>query len=111
MLADRQIVRMGVSKVKSRIGEALGRVMHGQFVVITKHGSPKAAIISIAEFEKLTQPNEPQPDLLGGLSQEYDAMLARMQTPEARRQMKAAFDASPNELAQAALRFACKHFR
>jgi antitoxin Phd len=36
------------------------------------------------------------------LSTEFDALLARMQTPKARRGMRAAFNASPKELAEAA---------
>jgi hypothetical protein len=36
----------------------------------------------------------------------YDKMLERMQTPEARRRMKEAFDASPEELGRAAVEYA-----
>ncbi len=61
-------------------------------------------------------PNQPDPPLnpenaslnsqpspgLNTLREQWDAMLARMQTPEARRVMQATFDASPEELARAA---------
>jgi hypothetical protein len=40
------------------------------------------------------------------LNQKYDRMLERMQTPEARRRMKEAFDASPEELGKAAAEYA-----
>lgn len=105
MPTGRQIVRMNASKVKNQMGEVLDRVMQGQFVVITKHETPKAAVIPIQEFEKLTKPQGPE---LRALSRKYDKMLARMQTPEARRRMKAAFEASPRMLAKAALKRARK---
>jgi antitoxin Phd len=105
MPANRQIVRMNASKVKNQMGQVLDRVMQGQVIVITRHETPKAAVIPMAEFEKLTKSSEPQ---LSVLSREYDEMLARMQTPEARKRMKAAFDASPRALAKAALKYARK---
>jgi hypothetical protein len=40
------------------------------------------------------------------LSAKYDAMLERMQEPGARERMQKAFNATPQELAQAALEFA-----
>jgi len=98
-----QVVRMTATKVKNQMGEVLDRVMQGQVVVITRHETPKAAVIPMAEFERLAQTTEQQ---LSALSGKYDAMLARMQTPKARKRMKAAFDASPRALAKAALKFA-----
>jgi hypothetical protein len=40
---------------------------------------------------------------LDTLGEEFDALLAQMQTPKARAGMKAAFDASGRELGQAAV--------
>jgi hypothetical protein len=45
---------------------------------------------------------------LDGLTEEFDALLARMQTPEAKSGMKAAFDASPKRLGKAAVASARK---
>ena len=87
------------------MGQVLDEVMQGKIVLITRHETPKAAVIPMTEFEKLSRTAGEQ---LSMLSRKYDAMLARMQTPAARRGMKAAFDASPKQLAQAALRFAPK---
>jgi prevent-host-death family protein len=98
-------IRMNATKVKNRMGQVLDRVMQGEVVLITRHETPKAAVIPMAEFEKLSG----TPDkVLSGLSREYDAMLARMQTPAARERMKAAFSATPKQLAEAALEFARK---
>jgi antitoxin Phd len=60
-------------------------------------------VIPIAEFEKLSPLQEED---LSALSRKHDAMLARMQTPAARRGMKAAFNASPKQLGKAAVEFA-----
>ena len=96
-------VRMTATKVKNQMGQVLDRVIQGETVLITRHEIPKAAVISMAEFEKLSRLQE---EGLGALSRKYDAMLARMQTPAARRGMKAAFDASPKQLGKAAVEFA-----
>jgi DNA-binding PadR family transcriptional regulator len=45
---------------------------------------------------------------LDSLSEEFDGLLARMQTPEAKAGMKAAFDASPKRLGKAAVAAARK---
>ena len=96
-------VRMNATKVKNQMGHVLDRVIQGEIVLITRHETPKAAVIPMAEFDKLSRPAG---DRLGALSSKYDAMLARMQTAAARKGMKASFDASPKQLAQAALAFA-----
>jgi antitoxin Phd len=96
-------VRMTATKVKNQMGQVLDRVMQGETVLITRHEIPKAAVIPMVEFEKLSRSQE---EGLSALSKKYDAMLARMQTPAARRGMKAAFDASPKQLGKAAVEFA-----
>ena len=98
-------IRMNATKVKNQMGQVLDEVMQGKIVLITRHETPKAAVIPMTEFEKLSRTAGEQ---LSMLSRKYDAMLARMQTRAAREGMKAAFDASPKQLAQAALRFARK---
>jgi prevent-host-death family protein len=96
-------VRMNATKVKNQMGHVLDRVIQGEIVVITRHETPKAAVIPMAELEKLSRPTG---DRLSALSSKYDGMLARMQTAAAGKGMKAAFDASPKQLAQAALALA-----
>jgi hypothetical protein len=59
----------------------------------------------MAEYEKFSRAPETR---LNALSGEFDALLARMQTPEARVGMQAAFDATPEQLAKAAVTFARK---
>ena len=85
---------------KKQFGQVLELVLRGGVVVITKHDAPKAIVLSMDEFNALTQRSERR---LDSLSADFDAMLARMQTPRARSAMKAAFGASPKELGRAAV--------
>jgi antitoxin Phd len=98
-------ITMTATDAKNQMGQVLETVMQGGVVLITKHETPKAAVIPIAEYEKFSRATEAR---LNALSGEFDAILARMQTPKARAGMKAAFDASPEQLARAAVAFARK---
>jgi prevent-host-death family protein len=85
---------------KKEFGRVLDTVIQGGAVVITKHDAPKAVLMSMDEFNALSRASEAT---LERLSQRFDALLARMQTPKARAGMKAAFDASPRQLGKAAV--------
>ena len=62
-------------------------------------------LLSYDEFESLIKVRSRS---LGDLGAEFDDLLARMQTPRARKAMKAAFNASPAELGRAAEKAARK---
>ena len=91
--------------VKNEFGRVLEKVIQGGIVVITKHDEPKAVMLSLHEFNTLANANRVKLDTLSG---EFDALLARMQTPAARAGMKAAFDASPKQMGKAAVAAARK---
>jgi hypothetical protein len=59
----------------------------------------------MGEFNALSHATQFQ---LDSLSSEFDALLARMQTPKASLAMKAAFHASPRQLGKAAVAAARK---
>ena len=88
------------SEAKTEFGRVLEMAIHGGPVVITKHEVPKAVLISVEDFNALAGAAETKLDTL---SQEFDALLARMQTSEARRGMKAAFAASGKRMGKAAV--------
>ena len=90
---------------KKQFGRLLELVLRGGVVVITKHDAPKAIVLSMDEFNALTKGAESK---LDNLSADFDAMLARMQTPRVRAGMKAAFGGSPKELGRAAVTAARK---
>jgi len=97
--------RISATVAKNEFGRILERVIQGDTVVITKHDAPKAVLISIDEFDALSRANQARLDTL---SVEFDALVARMQTPVARAGMKAAFNASPKQLGKAAVAAARK---
>jgi antitoxin Phd len=88
------------SEAKNEFGRVLEMATRGGAVVITKHDAPKAVLISVENFNALAGAAETRLDALTG---EFDALLARMQTPKARRGMKTAFAAAQRQLGQAAV--------
>lgn len=91
--------------MKNEFGRVLEKVIRGDIVVITKHDEPKAVLISVHEFNALSNADRVKLDTLSG---EFDALLARMQTAAARTGMKTAFEASPKQLGKAAVAVARK---
>lgn len=98
-------VKITATKAKNQMGQMLKTVMQGGVVFITMHETPEAAVMPIAEYEKLTGAAE---ERLNTMSRAFDDLLARMQTPEARAGMRTAFEASPEELGKNAVAFAQK---
>jgi prevent-host-death family protein len=98
------VKRVAASDAKNQFGQVLETALSSGPVVITKHDTPKAILISIDEFEALTVTR----DRLQTLTQRYDDAYARMQRPEARRATMAAFDATPQQLGAAAVASANK---
>ena len=88
------------SEAKSEFGRVLEMAVQGGAVVITKHDAPKAVLISVENFNALAGAIETRLDTLNS---EFDALLARMQTPSARRGMQTAFAAPEKQLGQAAV--------
>jgi antitoxin Phd len=91
---------VSASEAKSEFGRVLEMAVQGGAVVITKHGAPKAVLISVDNFNALSGAAHTKLDTL---SREFDALLARMQTSKTRRGMKAAFAASGRRLGKAAV--------
>lgn len=91
---------ISASDAKSEFGRVLEMAIHGGAVVITKHDVPKAVLISVETFNALSHATETR---LNTLSHEFDALLAKMQTPTVRSAMKKAFSASGKQLGKAAV--------
>ncbi len=99
-LEPMQSVAISATEAKNEFGRILETVIQGGKVVITKHDSPKAVVISMDEFNALSNAHRAE---LEALSEKFDRFLARMQTPAARAGMNAAFRATPKELGKAAV--------
>ncbi|MSQ73497.1 MAG: type II toxin-antitoxin system prevent-host-death family antitoxin [Betaproteobacteria bacterium] len=91
------------TRFKTEFGAILESVAAHGAVTITRHNSPKAVLLSYAEFESLAKLRSPA---LHDLSAQFDGLLRRMQTPAAKKGMAAAFSASPVELGRAAVKAA-----
>jgi len=94
------IISMSSTDAKNGFGRVLDAVARGGRVLITKHNTVQAVVLSAAEYEELTRGPASE---LDALSAEFDDMLARMQTPAARAGLRDAFRASPDELSRAAV--------
>ena len=93
------ISTVAATKVKNEFGAILEQAMHSGAVAITRHDMPRAVLLSFAEFESLVKERSRS---LDDLSEEFDGLLADMQTPQARKGVEAAFNASPAELGRGA---------
>jgi prevent-host-death family protein len=91
------------SRLKNDFGAVLEQALRGGAVAITRHDAPKAVLVSFDEFQSLVKARSHD---LSDLSAEYDVLLARMQTPKAKKGMEAAFEASPGALGRAAVKVA-----
>jgi antitoxin Phd len=88
------------TEAKNEFGRVLEQAIQGTTVLITKHDSPRAVLISIDHFQAL----EEAPQLkLNTLTEQFDTLLERMQTPKARRGMAAAFGANKKQLGKASV--------
>src|SRR5262245_53512429 len=88
------------TEAKNEFGRILEQAIQGTTVLITKHHAPRAVLISINHFRAL----EEAPQLkLNTLTEQFDTLLERMQTPKARRGMAAAFGANNKQLGKVAV--------
>ena len=93
------------TEAKNEFGRLLEQAIHGTTVLITKHDSPRAVLISIDRFQTLQEATQGK---LNTLTEQFDTLLERMQSPKARRGMAAAFRANNKQLGKAAVAAARK---
>jgi len=89
-----------ITEFKERAREVIDLVEDHKAVAILRHKMPDAVLISArdyVEFMKLRR------ERLNFLTQRYDDMVARMQTPEAVAGVDALFSASSEDLGSAAV--------
>jgi antitoxin Phd len=97
------VPRVSATRLRNEFGTVFEQATVDGAVLITKHDTPKAVLLSYAEFEALTESATP---VLDDLSQRFDELLATMQTPKAKAGVAAAFNATPQELGAAAVKAA-----
>ena len=93
------------TRLKNEFGTIFEQAVRGGAVAITKHDTARAILISLEEFEALAGERQRSLDALNG---QFEGLLARMQTPKAKKGIAAAFNASPKALGRAAVKAARK---
>src|SRR5579872_31090 len=93
-------VEISATLAKNKLGDVLDHVMQGGVVVITRHETPRAVLLSMDEYTALSGATQSR---LDALTADYDAMLMRMQTGKSRAAMKVAFNATSRQLGKAAV--------
>jgi antitoxin Phd len=88
------------TELKNATADVFDQVAAKQAIAITRHEKPRAILLSIEQYEALTGQ---RPDWLEALHEECRGMLERMQGPEQRAAAERAFNATPEELGEAAV--------
>jgi len=103
VLSKLRYTTVAASEAKNQFGQVLESALRDGAVVITKHDTPKAILLSIEEFEALAARSH-----LNTLAREFDAAYVRMQQPAFDKALNSAFGASPKQLGAAAVKAARK---
>lgn len=91
--------KISSSDAKNRFGKILERVTEEGGVAITLRNEPRFVVISVETYQRLARADARS---LNTLTDEFDALLDRMQEPGQRNAMERAFNMTPAELGQVA---------
>lgn len=94
---------VAASDAKNQFGQLLESALRDGAVVITKHDTPKAILLSIEELEAVAARSR-----LDTLTAEFDAKYVRMQQADFAKSMDTAFRATPKQLGATAVKAARK---
>ena len=89
------------TELKNATADVFEQVAARRAVAITRHDKPRAVLLSVEQYEALT--GQQNPDWLEKLHEDYRGLLDRMQGPEQRAAAERAFNATPEELGEAAV--------
>ena len=96
---------ISATELKNATADVFEQVASRRAVAITRHDKPRAVLLSVKQYEALAGQ---RPDWLEKLHEEYRGMLDRMQGPEQRAAAERAFNATPEELGEAAVWWAAE---
>lgn len=91
---------ISATELKNATADVFEQVAARRAVAITRHDKPRAVLLSVEQYEALAGQ---RPSWLEELHEKYRGMLERMQGPEQRAAAERAFNATPEELGEAAL--------
>ena len=92
---------ISATELKNATADVFEQVAARRAVAITRHEKPRAVLLSVEQYEAIT--GQQNPDWLEKLHEEYRGLLDRMQGPEQRAAAERAFNATPEELGEAAV--------
>jgi PHD/YefM family antitoxin component YafN of YafNO toxin-antitoxin module len=93
---------VSASELKNSFGEVTTRALKGP-VAIKRHRRAEFVLMPVADYVAL---QEARVAPLADLSAKFDAMVARMNTPAAKRGVRSLFDATPASLGKSAVKAA-----
>ncbi len=108
LLRVEEMETVTATQLKNSTADVLERVRTHDAVAITRHEKPSAVLLS---WEQYTQLKGGEPEWLGELYEEYHAVLEEMQSPEQKAAAERAFNATPEELGEAAVAAAKRSYR
>ena len=76
-----EVESYSATEAKNAFGQLLDRTIAGGMVAITRHHEPRAVLLSIDEYETLMARVE---DPIDRLREDFDGLVARMQSPAAK---------------------------
>lgn len=87
------------TEAQNEFGRVMEQAIRDQTVVITRHNVPKVVLLSVERYRELAAAES---TILDTLTDEFDAMLARMQAPSVRAGIERGFSATPSTMGKAA---------
>jgi antitoxin Phd len=99
-------IAITATEAQNEFGRVLEHAIRDEVVVITRHNVPRAVLLSVERYRDLTSI---QSSVLNTLTDEFDAMLARMQTPDVHTATRRGFNATPEAMGEAAVEAAAKN--
>ena len=94
---------MTATALKNSIADVFDQVAAGGAIAITRHDKPRAVMLSVEAYEALKTPPLPG---LDAIQAEYHEMFRQMQEPAQRAGAEKAFNATREELGEAAFQAA-----
>jgi len=91
------------TEAKNSFGSLMSAAAEYGAVAVTKRSAPEAVLLSIEEYEGLVSKI---PDPIEALHEEFDALVANMQSRRSRHAVDVLFSATPQELGRAAVKAA-----
>ena len=96
------VTSVSSTKAKTSFRDLIQQAKRGP-VFVTVHKKREAVVMSVDEYEQLLAN---QRDPLADMARHFDALVAKMQTPEHATAVDALFNATPEELGDAAVQAA-----